>query len=462
MAVRAPPPPTTGKGGYPSAAPAAAAQAPAAAPAPRPNPWILRPEELERSPSRADGVAAALEKGYRRKTCFFIDECGLKLKLHRMAVATAHVFLHRFFARQSFRKHDRFTVAQACVFLAAKVEEHPQKLQKVLLACHEVRFRAQGKTAMLDPKSEEFAKAKEAVLKSERILLNSVSFDLDIEHAFEPVISLIKKLRRSGHITESEQRDFAQAAINFLNDSMRTSLCLQFEPPKIASALIFLTFVYLRKLPAKGPMLEQFWRQLSISERSLHSICEQVMELYESNSDFSAMRAALHGMGHLPKPAPAPAPPAGGGAPAAPMSSHSTAQRVAPAPARPPPPPAPGAPPPVKAERPVIPPPPVPIAPPPVPAAPSAARLVPPPPVPTAPPATSKAEVKTEPMANGGGPVANGHAELKRAPPASQPGLGAKRLRTDSAGGSAALPLGVGSVLPTPQPLSAATAPVSS
>ena len=49
-------------------------------PAP-PNPWILRPEDLERSPSRRDGVAAALEKGYRRKTSFFIDECGNKLKL---------------------------------------------------------------------------------------------------------------------------------------------------------------------------------------------------------------------------------------------------------------------------------------------------------------------------------------------------------------------------------------------
>ena len=84
MAVRAHafPPPATGKGGSTSVAPAAGSGPPAAAPpAPRPNPWILRPEELEQSPSRKDGVAAALEKGYRRKTCFFIDECGLKLKL---------------------------------------------------------------------------------------------------------------------------------------------------------------------------------------------------------------------------------------------------------------------------------------------------------------------------------------------------------------------------------------------
>ena len=61
MAVRAHafPPPATGKGGSTSVAPAAGSGPPAAAPpAPRPNPWILRPEELEQSPSRKDGVAA--------------------------------------------------------------------------------------------------------------------------------------------------------------------------------------------------------------------------------------------------------------------------------------------------------------------------------------------------------------------------------------------------------------------
>ena len=43
--------------------------------------WILRPDELADSPSHRDGISAELEKGYRRKTCFFIDECGIKLKL---------------------------------------------------------------------------------------------------------------------------------------------------------------------------------------------------------------------------------------------------------------------------------------------------------------------------------------------------------------------------------------------
>ena len=39
---------------------------------------------------------------------------------------------------------------------------------------------------------------KESVLKSERVLLNTISYDLNIEHAYEPVVELIKRLRRTG------------------------------------------------------------------------------------------------------------------------------------------------------------------------------------------------------------------------------------------------------------------------
>ena len=139
------------------------------------------------------------------------------------------------------------------------------------------------------------------MLKTERILLNTVSFDLDIEHPYEAIVSLIKKMRRSGHVTETDQRNFSQAAVNFLNDSMRTSMCLQFEPNKIAAGIIFLSTVYLQKLPQKGPMLKKYWDLLKISERSIRSICEQVMELYNTNAAFAEMRAKLRQMGHLPR-----------------------------------------------------------------------------------------------------------------------------------------------------------------
>ena len=47
-------------------------------------------------------------------------------------------------------------------------------------------------------------------------------------------------------------------------------------------------------------MVKAYWNLLSISERSIRSICEQVMELYDTNAAFAEMRAKLQQMGHLP------------------------------------------------------------------------------------------------------------------------------------------------------------------
>lgn len=64
----------------------------------------------------------------RRKTCRFIEEAGRQLKFHRIAISTAEVFFHRFYAKHSFSDHERFEVAVAAILLAGKTEETPRKL----------------------------------------------------------------------------------------------------------------------------------------------------------------------------------------------------------------------------------------------------------------------------------------------------------------------------------------------
>lgn len=52
---------------------------------------------------------------------------------------TAQHFFHKFFQTMSFKRHDRFDVAQACLFLAAKVEEAPASLRAIVATCYRVR-----------------------------------------------------------------------------------------------------------------------------------------------------------------------------------------------------------------------------------------------------------------------------------------------------------------------------------
>jgi cyclin T len=119
---------------------------------------------------------------------------GREFKLDRVAIATAMVMFHQFYAKHSFSEHDRFEVAMACILLAAKTEESPQKLNTIISECHKLKVRGMqagrnssteqqpSKAMMLDPKGEEFMKLKERILLLERVILHTIGFELEIEH----------------------------------------------------------------------------------------------------------------------------------------------------------------------------------------------------------------------------------------------------------------------------------------
>lgn len=88
-----------------------------------------------------DGMTVEEESDRRRKTCRFIEEAGRILKLPRVAVSTAMVFFHRFYAKHAFSTHDRFDVAVASLLLAAKTEESPKKLNVIIDECYKLKVR---------------------------------------------------------------------------------------------------------------------------------------------------------------------------------------------------------------------------------------------------------------------------------------------------------------------------------
>lgn len=158
-----------------------------------------------------DGMSVAEEATKRRKTCRFIEESGRILKLPRVAIATAMVFFHRFYAKHAFSDHDRFEVAVASIILAAKTEESPKKVNLVIEECYKLKMRGMqagrisnaesttGKDPMatseaLDPQSEEFSKLKERILLLERVLLHTIGFELSIDHPYKFLVDQIKML----------------------------------------------------------------------------------------------------------------------------------------------------------------------------------------------------------------------------------------------------------------------------
>lgn len=177
--------------------------------------------DISQLPSlKKDGMSVQEEALKRRKTCRFIEESGRVLKLPRVAVATAMVFFHRFYAKHAFSDHDRFEVAVASILLAAKTEESPKKLNHVIDECYKLKMRgmqagrisaaggaaaaaaSSSSSGTLDPKGEEFTKLKERILLLERVLLHTIGFELSIDHPYKFLVGQIKKLVVQGRKLE--------------------------------------------------------------------------------------------------------------------------------------------------------------------------------------------------------------------------------------------------------------------
>jgi len=246
-------------------------------------PFTMATLDLSQLPSLKDGLTAEEEALKRRKTCRFIEEAGRVLRLPRVSISTAMVFFHRFFAKHSFQEHDRFEVAVAAIVLAAKTEESPKKLNVVIVECHQLKARGMqagrisqqqvsspspptSSTTILDTKGEEFDKLKERILLLERVILHTIGFELSIDHPYKFLVEQIKKLIQTRALKYSKtpegistqqimgkmMNELIQCSMSFANDSMHTSLCLQFSPQQIATACVYLGAQFSKVEPVSG------------------------------------------------------------------------------------------------------------------------------------------------------------------------------------------------------------------
>ncbi|XP_042378494.1 cyclin-T1-3-like isoform X1 [Zingiber officinale] len=238
--------------------------------------WYLGRKDIEENfPSRRDGIDLKKETYLRKSYCTFLQDLGMRLKVPQVTIATAIVFCHRFFLRQSHARNDRRTVATVCMFLAGKVEESPRPLKDVILVSYEIIHKKDPTAVQRIKQREVYEQQKELILIGERLVLATLGFDLNVLHPYKPLVEAIKKFKIA-------QNALAQVAWNFVNDGLRTSLCLQFKPHHIAAGAIFLAAKFLKvKLPSDGDKV--WWQEFDVTPRQLEEISNQMLELYEQN-----------------------------------------------------------------------------------------------------------------------------------------------------------------------------------
>ncbi|TXG71197.1 hypothetical protein EZV62_006132 [Acer yangbiense] len=240
--------------------------------------WYFSRKEIEEnSPSKRDGIDLRKEAYLRKSYCTFLQDLGMRLKVPQITIATAIIFCHRFFLRQSHAKNDRRTIATVCMFLAGKVEETPRPLKDVILVSYEIIHKKDKDPDAVQriKHKETFDLQKELILLGEKVVLSTLGYDLNVHHPYKPLVEAIKKFKVA-------QNALAQVAWNFVNDGLRTALCLQFKPHHIAAGAIFLAAKFLKvKLPSDGEKV--WWQEFDVTPRQLEEVSNQMLELYEQN-----------------------------------------------------------------------------------------------------------------------------------------------------------------------------------
>ena len=187
----------------------------------------------------------------------------------------------------------------------------------------------------------------------ERVLLQTIKFDLQVDHPYSCILKYAKCLKGD----KPKLQKMVQMSWTFVNDSLCTTLCLQWEPEVIAIALMYLA-AKLSKFEVKDwknrlPEHKFWWDQYvkDLETDVLEDICHQVLDLYSQPTTEARLAPPSPPPGSRPvkppappaanHPAPPPQPPSKPPLPgAAPPKPALPPAQSAPAPGRAPAPPA--------------------------------------------------------------------------------------------------------------------------
>ncbi|CAD7695584.1 unnamed protein product [Ostreobium quekettii] len=147
---------------------------------------------------------------------------------------------------RSLRRNDRFLMAIACLFLAGKIKESPRPLHKIIEVAYTLRAKTDTKRLEKMKDQAFMDQIHEHVVRAERVLLCTLGFDFDVQLSYQRSLDILKRLNLLERKEEGDQ-SMSQLTVNFLNDCLRTTMCLQYTAESIAAAAVSLA-AYVRNV----------------------------------------------------------------------------------------------------------------------------------------------------------------------------------------------------------------------
>ncbi|XP_053980146.1 cyclin-T isoform X1 [Hylaeus volcanicus] len=235
--------------------------------------WYFTKEQLTNTPSRRCGIDADKELSYRQQAANFIQDMGQRLVVSQLCINTAIVYMHRFYVFHSLSHFHRNAIAAAALFLAAKVEEQPRKLEHVIKMAHMCLHRDQPPP---DIRSEQYLEQAQDLVFNENVLLQTLGFDVAIDHPHTHVVRCCQLVKAS--------KDLAQTSYFMASNSLHlTTMCLQYKPTVVACFCIHLACKWSNwEIPQSTEGKHWFWYvDRTVTSELLQELTAEFLHIFD-------------------------------------------------------------------------------------------------------------------------------------------------------------------------------------
>ncbi|CAD7697480.1 unnamed protein product [Ostreobium quekettii] len=240
---------------------------------------LYNKQELLESPSQEDGLDAAVQKRLRNSYCDLIQGAGAELKLPQYVVACAIFLCHHFFAVKSMRRNDRFLVATACLYLGSKMEDRPKNVKDVITACFVKRFGSDSERVRRLKDAEHMQAVREMVFDAEKVVLLETGFNFIVDLPYHHALTFLDSLPLD-RVSDEQKLKLTQTVWDLINDSLRTTLLLEYSPAAIAAGMVGLAVTVSKEMCDTGAI----WEDVKEGHTVEKDIRKQMLDLYDLSS----------------------------------------------------------------------------------------------------------------------------------------------------------------------------------
>jgi len=256
--------------------------------------WILNREHL--AGKRSEDLKILTEVEYHKVMIFLanvIQSIGEAVKVPQQVIATATVYLKRFYIQYTFQSCDPLLLAPTSIYLASKVEEFGPLSNHRLIKITQDIIKQKYSYAFTD-----FNYTIKHVWDCEFYLLELIDCCLVVFHPYRPLIRYVNDLTKNNSIQGDIQGDILSVAWNVVNDTYRTDVILMYPPYMIALASLHVACI----MQSTEDAAREWFSLLNVDMDKLMEISAMIVDLYDIWNNFDSKTEMEQLLNKIPKP----------------------------------------------------------------------------------------------------------------------------------------------------------------